>query len=398
VSRLLERDLAIKLLSVFIALILWLAATNERNPQTTTLVTAVPVTLQEPDQDCTVIRSDPKTVDVRVRGSRSVIENLNRSDVVAHVDLKDVGVGERSLPVEVDAPSGLQVLDIRPARISVEIDLLKQQQVPVTVRLEGEVPQEYERDEPTCRPTDVLVDGPRSQLEQVAGAEAVVDISGATDDVVRAVSVRLLDEEGEEVRGLGVQPTLVEVLVPVTPLPPSRMVAVQPATVGEPPPGYRLTSVRVVPSRVKVRGPQAVIDALETLGTEEIDLAGARETVSRQVKVLLPEGCASVEPAQVSVTATVEPRLATREVGGVPVKVTGLADGVEAEVLTPRVTVLVSGPASAVAELEAQDLTVTVSATGLSPGTHALPCQVQGPAGLALETSPAAVAVRVGSG
>ncbi|HEV3140965.1 MAG TPA: CdaR family protein, partial [Vicinamibacterales bacterium] len=63
---------------------------------------------------------EPATVDVMLRGNRDALARLDPDDIVAYVDLTDVGAGEyAALPVHVDAPDRVGVTRVAPASVQV---------------------------------------------------------------------------------------------------------------------------------------------------------------------------------------------------------------------------------------------------------------------------------------
>jgi YbbR domain-containing protein len=69
---------------------------------------------------------DPSAVDVMLRGNREALARLDPDDIVAYVDLTDVGAGEYgALPVHVDAPDRVGVTRIAPESVRVRIVLAK---------------------------------------------------------------------------------------------------------------------------------------------------------------------------------------------------------------------------------------------------------------------------------
>jgi hypothetical protein len=73
-------------------------------------------------------------------------------------------------------------------------------------------------------------------------------------------------------------------------------------------------------------------------------------------------------------------------VGVIP-RVVNLAPGLAATLVTPSVAVLVSGPLPDVLALRPADVSVTVDAAGLGPGTHRLEPRIVLPPGLSLDGS-----------
>jgi YbbR domain-containing protein len=76
-----------------------------------------------------------------------------------------------------------------------------------------------------------------------------------------------------------------------------KRVPIVPSLQGVPAAGYRLAkATTVVPESVEVRGPRSAVDALDSLRTLPIDIAGEREKIQRQVDVDPGASGLAVEP------------------------------------------------------------------------------------------------------
>lgn len=65
---------------------------------------------------------EPAAVDVMLRGSREALARLDPDDIVAYVDLTDVGAGAyAALPVHIDAPERVGVVRIAPESVQVNV-------------------------------------------------------------------------------------------------------------------------------------------------------------------------------------------------------------------------------------------------------------------------------------
>src|SRR5919199_425403 len=141
-ERLLRRifieDWNLKLLSLAIAIVLWMAVTGQNQP-----VTAhVNVQLNFIRPPALEISNDPpRTVDVMLTGSRSKLDDLTTLDLVATVDISDQRSGERVLRLadkaQITLPQGIKVDGFQPSAIPIRLEEIVERQVPVEPRLEG---------------------------------------------------------------------------------------------------------------------------------------------------------------------------------------------------------------------------------------------------------------------
>ncbi len=314
-----------RILSVGIAVVLWYLVTTSQNPETERVISAE-LALRNLPADLAVVRF-PRRVDVRVRGPRATLVGLGARSIVAWVNLANVEPGEYRLPIRVEVPPGVRVVEVVPEQAPVVVDALAERQFPVEVTLHGNSPQGLIVERPEVRPARVTVSGPRSGVQRVQRAVAPVDLGGVQNTQTITVRVRVLGEGGEEVQGVEVRPPQVQVRLVVREAFLSRLVPVVPEVAGSPPPGLRVALLEAHPPFLRVRGPQEVVARLVALPTEPVDVRPLRGEVRRTVRVPLPERVRAEGPSEVSVRVVVVPSPVFREIRDVPVGVEGLGVG-----------------------------------------------------------------------
>jgi YbbR domain-containing protein len=80
----------------------------------------------------------------------------------------------------------------------------------------------------------------------------------------------------------------------------SKNVLVKPQLSGKPAAGYRLATVRIEPQKVLIEGAESEVAGLDSVATEAVDIAGARETRREKVSLSYP-GHYSILKDQVAV-------------------------------------------------------------------------------------------------
>jgi hypothetical protein len=108
------RHPGLKLLSLGLAILLWMAVAGE---QTVERGLRVPLELQRVPAGLELRGELPATIDVRVRGASGTLSRLSAGDVVVVLDLRDVEAGERFFelsPAQVRAPFAVDVVQVTP--------------------------------------------------------------------------------------------------------------------------------------------------------------------------------------------------------------------------------------------------------------------------------------------
>ena len=143
-------NLGLKLLSVVLGFLVWLLVLNIDDSAVTKTISNIPVTLVNTDaitsqnQLFTITSGD--TVDVVIKGRKSVISNLDASDFKATADMSKISI-TNAVPIAVTANSNsiakkisITVVD---NVLSVELEAEKSVSVPVKVVTTGEVASGY---------------------------------------------------------------------------------------------------------------------------------------------------------------------------------------------------------------------------------------------------------------
>jgi YbbR domain-containing protein len=212
--RLFIEDWNLKLLSLAITLVLWFVVTGQNTP----VNVHATVQLKYLKPEALEISNDPpKSVDVLLTGSKYKLDELNRSSLIATVDISDQRAGERVFRLversRLDLPQGVTVDAFQPSGISIRLEPVIDRQLEIDAKIEGTPASGYEVYAVRLSKNTVNVHGPSSNVNalpkapteiiSVAGrketftvANAAVDISDPKVDVLEP-SVTVDIEIGE---------------------------------------------------------------------------------------------------------------------------------------------------------------------------------------------------------
>jgi len=188
------RHIGLKLLSVAIAVLLWMVIAGE---ETVERGLRVPLELQQFPPGLELLGDVPTTADVRVRGSSGTLSRVSPGDVVAVLDLRGARPGERLFhltPDQVRAPFGVEVVQVTPPTVAVVFDKTATRTVPVRPAIEGKPAAGYLVGKNTADPPSVEIVGPESAVSRVTEAlTEPVSVTGASRQVQEIVTVGTLD-------------------------------------------------------------------------------------------------------------------------------------------------------------------------------------------------------------
>lgn len=188
------RNLGLKLLSVTIAVLLWLVVAGERMAER---VVHVPVEFVNLPAGLEIVGNPPDTVEVRVRGSSGLLARTGPSDMAAVLDLRGARPGRRLFhltPGQVTAPYGVEVVQVAPSTVTMQFEASALRRIPVEPAVEGRPAPGHEVVGVTVAPTHVEVAGPESALNRVTAAVTEpVSIANRTSTVHETVNIGVTD-------------------------------------------------------------------------------------------------------------------------------------------------------------------------------------------------------------
>lgn len=146
------KNIAIKVISLMFAILLWGYVLMTQNPPRVKTVTDVTVSI-EGEADLTTrkltLRGDRaallEDVSVRVRTELTSYADLSADDITASINLSRItSTGKHTVRIHAKSSSG-DVVSVSPSQIEVEIDTLTTRNIPIEIHEEGELPEGYWR-------------------------------------------------------------------------------------------------------------------------------------------------------------------------------------------------------------------------------------------------------------
>jgi YbbR domain-containing protein len=246
----------LRLLSLALAIALWMAVAGE---ETVERGIRVPLELVQFPAGLELPFEAPTLVDVRVRGSSTMLSRVGPGDIVAVLDLRGARPGRRVFqlnPEQVRVPFGIEVVQVSPASIVIAFERSESKTVPVTASTEGSPAPGFVVGKVSVDPPTVQVTGPESAIKRTGEAVTeTVSVAGAREAVTEAVTIGLVDP-AIRVKTPGNATVHVEIL-----------------------PGPRERSVKDLP--VHLRNLSGGLSAQAVPSTVDVMLRGTREGLNR---------------------------------------------------------------------------------------------------------------------
>lgn len=392
----LTNNLGLKVLSVFIAVILWMVVVNYDNPEMTKTYT-IPVTvtndriLEERGKVYEVV-GQSNTVTIYVKGKRRYLDSLTGADFTATADLSQIidlneNSNEKLVPINVTARRYEKEINITQKNVNMQIMLedLSSEQFYISCDTPGTPAEGYAIGDTSVSPNLIKISGPKSIVSRVSRVAASVNVEGLTGDITDNVVPVLYDENGRAIESTQLRLSQEKVSVRVQILG-TKKVPVRCEASGTPAQGYEFRGLEYAPESVQIKGEPSVLNRIQEIliPGEAISLEGTTSDVENSIDITpyLGEGISLVNPEEnkVAVKATIE-RLEVKNLD-IPVK--------SLTVLNPpdenrydvsygdtKVTVSIRGRNEDIAGLTAEQIEASIDLADLGTGNHAVEVNVK---------------------
>ena len=160
-----------------------------------------------------------KHVSVTVSAPLTEISKIRANNITATVSLNDVhAAGTYSLEVKATSTVGT-VVSIEPDHIEITVDDVVSRSVPVKYQFIGELPEAYWHDEPVLSAANTVLEGARTDIENVSCAVCYIELTGVTSSVNRSIPLAVLDNNDNRLDGSMFKNIIPAVNVSMTVLP-----------------------------------------------------------------------------------------------------------------------------------------------------------------------------------
>jgi YbbR domain-containing protein len=295
------RHLGLKILAIALASLLWLTVAGEHVVERSL---RVPLEFRNIPEALEIVGNTPDSVDVRLRGASAVLSRLQPGEIVAVLDLSGARTGSRLFHIrgdEIRAPFGVEVSQVVPATLALELEKSARRKVPVLPAIEGEPAPGFVVGRFAAEPATVEIVGPDSHVRQVAEATTEpVSVKDAKTRVRDNVTIGVVDASVRLT-----QAQRANVTVEIWPAPVERRMPDVPVRWRNLGAGLRAqVSPQLV--HVTVRGSKDPLAALRGDSVQAfVDLAGlgsGRYNLRVQVDPADTFGVVAIDPGVVSVT------------------------------------------------------------------------------------------------
>lgn len=380
--------LGLKVLSLLIAIIIWIIVANVDDYKTAKEITGIEIDFINGDAITEKNRvyevPEGTTVNVVVKGRRKVVEHLDSGDFKAVADLSKMSV-TNAVAVDVSAvsPTVNKELTISNTTNSVVIAVENkiERQLPVAVRALSEVADGYAISNRTATPNLITVKGAESAVNTIEEVVVDVNVSGKNRNVTMQAAPIFLDKSGRvlDASKFEYDVTRIDALVEILP---TKQILVKLETTGAPADGYLVANVDYQPTEIHVVGKAGILSSLNEVVINDIDVTGCNKDLETSVDILnyLPNGVSMVgDNSEIMVKIAIEKVLEkTFTLSPKDINIVGKDDKLEYTILNDSdIKLSLGGLKENLNEIKISEFLPSINISGYGPGEYKVQLNLQ---------------------
>jgi Uncharacterized protein conserved in bacteria len=406
-KRILMNNPVLKIISILIAVLLWIVVANINDP-TISRSYEVPVTIVNSSYIESIgktyrILEEGQMAKVVLSGPSSIVEG-RQNDLEAVADLTQI-VDMNTEPY-VMVPVTLtcngtqpESMIVMPQTIKIVLEEMASQEFVIGFDIKNTADNAYRIGEVTAQPEKVKIMGPVSVIQKIDKVVANVEVGGLQEDTVQTSNLLVYDKNQEVLSATSMaylkfdigEPT-VEVTVDLWRVVPE--VSLKVSYSGEPGSGHHVSQISSTPTTIGIAGTEEAIALLKESNYEleipakEINISGEVKDVEKKLDLtlFLPEGTKMASDVTTAiVTVSILP------VGSKPfvittknIEVLGLDESYAVVYDIDEVTINVRGADEVLASINEVTFHPQIDLTGSRRGHHRVPIKVTLPNGAEL--------------
>ncbi|MFN8458594.1 MAG: CdaR family protein [Anaerolineae bacterium] len=251
-----RQHLSSLILSVFLAVLVWIAAVREQNPpREADYDQNIPIEVIPPADGLVTTDPLPNNIRLRLVAPNSSWGSLTPAKFKALLDLSKLAEGFNDVPIQVNiSDPQVRIVDQTPKDVSITLQVEETTSMMIQVEISDEPPIGYMSLPPLVTPAIVTVTGPASLISQADKAVTEILVRSAKETIKRTSEVVIRNRDDQPITGLKLNPATVQVVLPIEQRFGYKDVSVSAVVKGQPAPGYWVSNISITPPRLTIVG------------------------------------------------------------------------------------------------------------------------------------------------
>lgn len=380
----LGENFRLRLLSLFVAIILWVYVISVQNPEIKKEIDYVPVKIINSDMliNSGLVLTNYQSNDttVKIKGNQEITKKLTKDDIEAIADLRGCSKpGKYSIPVQFGlvGVQGVEIVSGEPHKIDLTVEKFSQVQKTVDVELQGEEKSEAKYLVKLVKPNTVTIGGPQSLIQNINAVKVIVDVSNLNKDISTIKKYRVYNKNNMEItdsRGMVRDNQDIQVEIDYLK---GKEVPVVPKLTGSAANGYYISKVTANPAQIHVYGETDKVDKINSIDTERVNISGLSKDLVLSKKLVLPGDIKTDFENGIELSITVgKEESKTLDVQGGDISFSNRQEGYSYKILNSKVRLPLIIRDGQLASTDVKSLRPYIDAAGLKPGDYRLPINI----------------------
>lgn len=204
-KKLLASDGALKIIAVLIAIGIWVYIALVMNPAIEVTVRDLPIQFIGGEslnsRGLAVISESATTVTVKIKGSRKKMGNNDMKTIIAKADISSITeTGETNIPIEIVIPFENQGVSSQSEySVNVKVEKSAEKTLDIEVSTIGTLAPDYMPGDIVCDPKKVTLSGPKSAVDKISKAEAVLNYNNEDVDIDTSAQIVFYGADNKEI-------------------------------------------------------------------------------------------------------------------------------------------------------------------------------------------------------
>lgn len=380
-----------KLLMILIALAssvaLWLYVVTVVNPEDTITLYNIPVNfvgedVLMDDQNLMITQGADATVTLKFNGKRSELKNLDQENVAVTVDVSRItkaGTYRMNYTIDylVDVnESNFDEVDRNPGNLSISVEEMVTQTIPVRGVFNGTVADGYVAEEMTFNHEQITIRGTKEAVSNVSYAQVILERENLDKTVTATVGYTLIGTDGEpaDTANIVVDVTEIEVTLPVV------KYKQIPLTVNLIDGGGATAedvTYEISPSYITISGDADVVDGINQIVLGEIDLAQVEQDGTVDFPILIPNDSRNVSGDESATVSLKFKGLATRSIRVSTIEFINVPEDLEPESMTQMLQATIRASEEDIDAISSNNVRAVADLSEYTqPGTYTVPVTI----------------------
>lgn len=274
----------------------------------------IPLEIKNAPENYIVVK-DSSQVEVKVVADKGIWKKLSSQSFRASIDLAGLNQGTHEVAITAySTVYGVQVVEIKPVKVLVSLETTANKSVKVETKIEGNAAEGMVASDIDLSQDSVDIMGPKSIIEQIDSALALVKLNNEDKDFSKNISLKSLDPNGNDYENIKFIPEEVEAKIKISRAAQSKSVGIKVNLKGVLSSGYWISEINTIPSSFNITGSSSSLSQVKYLETKEINIDGLNQNKNEKVELIVPSGLNLVDSeAKINVEIKLSQQESTRE-------------------------------------------------------------------------------------